>query len=437
MKDCVVVIQSYNRYYFLKLMQEYLKDIWSDIYIFDDGSTDPRIAEEFDIHFQDAPHDKLTEMEANSRCGLQRGRIVDWFLKTGKQYLLWVDDDIVVTPDTLQSGLNDMRDMEQYCTYTKPGLYSFHTWMKTIGRFHFRKDIYGLTSLTGESCCIMNKQMFEDVGNYFGPEKYGYLDNHVKEMRKSGYHIVCRLTNPWPVQHIGIHDTSFIHTKKKYWHGGLWRSYEVGHDYLRPDGFIPEKYMSMVKESGARYAPKKYREYLLEDSMKDKNKMEKKKSNVSDCMNKDFDVKGNLDVIVHRGSKDGEVVDERHVENLVVNNAIVVMAHLLAGDDMSDYYVDRMQFGTGTTAAVATDTTLEAGVTPIKDISSHSFPDSTSVQFVAYLLEDEANGFAITEAGLRAANCSPDLVARTVFGALNKSNDFVFEFRWTIYWTTG
>ena len=68
-------------------------------------------------------------------------------------------------------------------------------------------------------------------------------------------------------------------------------------------------------------------------------------------------------------------------------------------------------------------------------MSTYARPTTKSVKFTAFLLEDEANGFAITEAGLLANNASPALAARTTFGALNKSNDFVFEFSWTLYWS--
>lgn len=121
--------------------------------------------------------------------------------------------------------------------------------------------------------------------------------------------------------------------------------------------------------------------------------------------------------------------------NVVVDNAVKQMARLLAGYNQSDRYINRMQFGTGnTSAADAGDTSLESPITPIKTISATSYPTDRSVKFQSFLMEDEANGFPLREAGLLFANTSPLLAARKTFETLSKTNEFVFEFNWTIYW---
>jgi len=122
-------------------------------------------------------------------------------------------------------------------------------------------------------------------------------------------------------------------------------------------------------------------------------------------------------------------------ENAVVDNSVKQMARLLGGLSQSDRYINRMQFGTGAAAAAdAADTALETPISPIKTISSTSYPTDRSVRFQAFLLEDEANGFPLREAGLLFANTSPLLATRKTFEALTKSSDFVFEWNWTIYW---
>ncbi len=128
----------------------------------------------------------------------------------------------------------------------------------------------------------------------------------------------------------------------------------------------------------------------------------------------------------------GKVKKEILVENLVVNNAKAIMAHLLGGGSAVDYAMVHMAFGTGDTAAAVTDTGLEVAITPIKDLSAIDYPDSSSVRFTAVLESDEANGFPVAEAGLFSG--SQGMFSRVVFGPLTKSADFRFVFRWTIFW---
>jgi len=129
----------------------------------------------------------------------------------------------------------------------------------------------------------------------------------------------------------------------------------------------------------------------------------------------------------------GTVVQEHTFRNIVVNNAKTQMAHLLGGDT-TNRFVNRMQFGTGTTAEAVADIALETPITPVKAAAAATeTPDVYSVQFTAQLTTAEANGFPITEAGLLFGNNT--LCARKVFGALNKTSDFVFQFTWTISWS--
>ena len=147
--------------------------------------------------------------------------------------------------------------------------------------------------------------------------------------------------------------------------------------------------------------------------------------------------KGMLELVVWEVVKPVMILKRREKlgKNVVVNNAITQMSMLLGGTDMSDRYINRMQFGTGSTSPAAeTDTALESAISPIKTITSTTYPTVSSVKFQAFLLEDEANGFPIKEAGLLFANTSPLLAARKTFAALTKSSDFVFEWNWTIYW---
>ena len=129
---------------------------------------------------------------------------------------------------------------------------------------------------------------------------------------------------------------------------------------------------------------------------------------------------------VHTGKS--ELVE---VANLVVDNAKNIMAHLLGSAAVADWGIAKMVFGTGTTTPTETDVALEIPITPEKDVTV-DYPDTTSVRFTATLESTEANGFPVAEAGLYSG--SEGMFSRVVFGPLNKTSDFRFVFRWTIYW---
>lgn len=128
---------------------------------------------------------------------------------------------------------------------------------------------------------------------------------------------------------------------------------------------------------------------------------------------------------------DGEVVEDITTDNLVVDKAKEIMAHLLAGDDTDNYKVSKMTFGTNDDPPTVDDLVVKTPITPVKSIASVEYPNDSSVRFIVTLDQDEANGFPIAEAGLQAQN---GLVARVSFGPLTKDSDFIFIFRWTVYW---
>jgi hypothetical protein len=107
------------------------------------------------------------------------------------------------------------------------------------------------------------------------------------------------------------------------------------------------------------------------------------------------------------------------------------MAHLLAGDSPDDYKVRYMVFGTNGDEPSASDLQVKAPITPVKNIDSVDYPNDSSVRFIVTLQQSEANGFPLAEAGLQANN---GLVARVSYGPLTKDSDFIFIYRWTIYW---
>jgi len=92
-----------------------------------------------------------------------------------------------------------------------------------------------------------------------------------------------------------------------------------------------------------------------------------------------------------------------------------------------------MQFGTGQVEATEDDIILQVPITPVKTISTithSSAPGEYWVKFEAFLMEDEANGFPVGEAGLLTVGGV--LAARRVFSQVSKTSDYVIQFEWII-----
>ena len=102
---------------------------------------------------------------------------------------------------------------------------------------------------------------------------------------------------------------------------------------------------------------------------------------------------------------------------------------ILANDDVVNQPVNRMQFGTGSDAAVPADVVLQTPITPVKTIVDR-VEDDYSVRLRAFLLADEGNGFPIAESGLLAPNGG--LIARATFAEQVKDSDHILGFSWLL-----
>jgi len=144
---------------------------------------------------------------------------------------------------------------------------------------------------------------------------------------------------------------------------------------------------------------------------------------------------GRLEVTVRKGTS-VRVVSRDVYTNIVVNGMDTQMCRMLGGDigNAGAYRsVNRMQFGTGSLGETASDVQLQTPITPIKTIDPAvgiTYHNPYYVQFEAFLNFDEANGFAISEAGLLCADDT--LAARKVFSGISKTSDYIIEFRWRI-----
>lgn len=289
------------------------------------------------------------------------------------------------------------------------------------------RAVFAHLHLTGEAAVLLNREAVEAVGNQLGPHPKGFADTQWDAFRAGGWQYVTRINPTYSAQHIGIGDGSVIqHGFPAFWLKDLWRANIHGKPWLEVPGFDNDQFLRDVREHGCNMAC--YRVWRALRTRRGDMGTSGTARKVADSSRLP---KGKIRVTVRR-ERDNVIVSDHEYDNVVLNQAYEQFAHLLAGDDPADRAVNRMQFGSGTTTADVTDTALEIPITPIKAITAVTYPTTRSVKFTAFLLADEANGFPISEIGLLAVNST--LLTRTVTPAVNKSEDYVIEYNYTISW---
>ncbi len=129
-----------------------------------------------------------------------------------------------------------------------------------------------------------------------------------------------------------------------------------------------------------------------------------------------------------RAWRRGVLIEHVIEHNLVVDTSKTCQSRLIGGD-VTNKSVTQVGFGTNGTAPVAGNTALTGAY--VKALDSHSYPSASSVAFALSLGTGEANGIAILEFGLLAADGT--LFARkTRSTALNKDSDITLSATWTI-----
>jgi hypothetical protein len=140
-------------------------------------------------------------------------------------------------------------------------------------------------------------------------------------------------------------------------------------------------------------------------------------------------VKGRLNIVLR--DKDGNVKDEREVDNLVVSSGLAYIISRMVGT--SKAVMSHMGLGSGTTAAAAGQTDLVSvlGSREALDSSTIAGTDNEKVVYGASFEPGDATG-AVTEAGIFNASTAGDMLCRTVFPVVNKGADDALTVTWTI-----
>lgn len=112
---------------------------------------------------------------------------------------------------------------------------------------------------------------------------------------------------------------------------------------------------------------------------------------------------------------------------MIVDVFLTVVRNAIYGDTVT--MPSHIAIGTGTTAAVAADTTLENEVDR-NTISSRSKPSTKKVRLQMTIGANENNGLALTEFGAINAASGGTLTNRIVHSAINKTA--VFELKYQV-----
>lgn len=141
--------------------------------------------------------------------------------------------------------------------------------------------------------------------------------------------------------------------------------------------------------------------------------------------------------ITHRDA-DGNIKAQKDIDNTVTNAGLAEVASLILTDDPGTATAfDYIAIGTGTTAADATDTTLETEITTgggsraagTGTLSTTTVTDDTAELEVTFSF---TSSFAVTESGVFNAASAGTMLARQVFSAINVANGDSLTITWKI-----
>jgi hypothetical protein len=139
-------------------------------------------------------------------------------------------------------------------------------------------------------------------------------------------------------------------------------------------------------------------------------------------------VKAKGSLVITLTDQDGNVKDQRKVDNLVVNTGTAFIASRMAGTSAG--VMSHMGIGSGTTAAAGGDTALETQVGSRVALSSTTVT-ANAVEYQASFPAGASTG-AITEAGVFNASSAGTLLCRTVFAVVNKGVDDTLSIQWIV-----
>lgn len=142
-------------------------------------------------------------------------------------------------------------------------------------------------------------------------------------------------------------------------------------------------------------------------------------------MNDGLKLRGDVALVLR--DKDGNIKDERLIENLIVDTGLNFICDRMKDDETA---MTHMALGSGSTAAAAGDTTLGSQLGS-REVLDSSTVTNNQIVYVSSFEAGDATG-AVTEAGIFNASSGGTMLCRTVFSVVNKAADDTLTVNWTI-----
>jgi len=142
-------------------------------------------------------------------------------------------------------------------------------------------------------------------------------------------------------------------------------------------------------------------------------------------MNDTLKLRGDVALVLR--DKNGNVKEERKINNLIVNTGLNFICDRMKNDETA---MSHMALGSGSTAAAANDTTLGSQLGSREALDSDTVSSNT-ITYTSSFEAGDATG-AVTEAGIFNATSGGTMLCRTVFAVVNKSADDSLSVTWTI-----
>ena len=134
------------------------------------------------------------------------------------------------------------------------------------------------------------------------------------------------------------------------------------------------------------------------------------------------------DVAIVLKDKDGNVKENRTINNLVVTAGLTFICSRMAGTSAG--VMSHMALGSGSTAASAGQTDL-VSILGSREALDSTNASSNTIVYVSSFEAGEGTG-AVVEAGIFNAGSSGTMLCRTVFPTVNKQADDTMSVTWTI-----
>lgn len=142
-------------------------------------------------------------------------------------------------------------------------------------------------------------------------------------------------------------------------------------------------------------------------------------------INEGLKLKGDVAVVLR--DKNGNVKEERKINNLIVDTGLNFICDRMKDDETA---MTHMALGSGTTAPAAGNTALESQLGSREALDSSTVTNNQIVYISSFEAGDSTG--AVSEAGIFNAASGGTMLCRVTFSVVNKAADDVLSINWTI-----